>query len=75
MNFHTRISFKSVGTPNRKTWFVTYDNRVLGDSRGYSTAEEARAEALKVVENSEVINGARRYFYMPGHDAVAEANK
>lgn len=66
MRFHTYISFKSVdGSRGNKLWFVTYDGRVLGDSRPFETADKAQAEALRIVEAEPLVNGVRRYLYRP----------
>lgn len=64
----TIISYKSIVTERgTKLWFVTYDNRILGDSRPFDTADQAREEALKAVDHAGCENYVRRAIYRPGY--------
>lgn len=71
MNNHpvTLISYKSVKTERGTTlWFVTYDNRILGDSRPFDTPEEASDAAEEAVERAGFdSDNYRRAVYRPGY--------
>lgn len=59
-----------VGNSNGRGGYVfhlTYDGRVLGDSRGYSTEDQAREAALEAVSKAGVTNGVRNAIYRPGY--------
>lgn len=48
------ISYRSYPSKDgrRKTWFITFDGVVLGDSRGYSTIDEVEKEACRIVDEN-----------------------
>lgn len=65
------VSYPTQGS--RKVFFVTYNNRVLGDSRGYSSVDEVYDAAIKAVDNAGSVNGVRNAVYRPGyHKAEAK---
>lgn len=57
------VSFKPTGNG---VYRITYDNVVLGDSRGYDK-EGARAEALRLVNNYRVDGQIATHIYQPGY--------
>lgn len=66
MNEPEIVSWKSQTTERGTTlFFVTLNGRILGDSRPYSTAEEARAEAIRMHERS-VVDHVTTRVYRPG---------
>lgn len=54
------------GSRNNRVFFVTYDNKILGDSRGYSTVEEVQA-VIFAESDASVKDGIRHLVYRPGY--------
>lgn len=65
----TEVSYTKL---NMKAYRLTFDGRVLGDSRGYDTAEDAQNAALALVQNDheQAFADCRecRYVYRPCRD-------
>lgn len=67
MTDYKTISWVSYpGSGRNRVFFVTYDGRVLGDSRGYSTVEQVQ-EVCFAESDASVKDGLRHLVYRPGY--------
>lgn len=55
------------GSGRNRVYYVTYDGRVLGDSRGYSSRDEVETVCFAESDAS-VKNGMRHLVYRPGYN-------
>lgn len=67
MRFLDTISWRGIRKGNKVIYYVTHDGRILGDSRGYDTAEEASEAAIAAVKAKGTCNGVAFAVYRPGY--------